>query len=283
VGGTAGDYREAAAVEKLLEKHALFRRVSARFAQRCHSSFCCRRRLRQQFPKRGRLFMCGQRRFGYSGRRRFPKAARKTARHGKMGTIVYMDPDPIERSNRIPPEERLNVFALVIYIPAPLGRFLDDLRRELVPGCNPHAHVSVLPPRPLAVEWQVAYRQTRALTDGWAPFEIELAGIEMFPVTDVVYIDVGAGAKELGRMHVAMNSGALQFHEPFPYSPHITLAQEIPREQVAATNELARRRWEEYRGTRRFLAERAEFVQNTLANCWLDLAEYRLGGSPVKS
>ena len=46
-------------------------------------------------------------------------------------------------------EERLNVFALVVYIPGPLGVFLDELRRELVPHYNPHAHVSVLPPRPL--------------------------------------------------------------------------------------------------------------------------------------
>ena len=65
--------------------------------------------------------------------------------------------------SRIPAEQRLNVFALVIYIPDPLGRFLDDLRRELVPGCNPHAHVSVLPPRPLAVDWQVASEQVKAL------------------------------------------------------------------------------------------------------------------------
>ena len=38
-----------------------------------------------------------------------------------------------------PADERLNVFALVIYIPDPLGQFLDDLRRELVPHYNPHA------------------------------------------------------------------------------------------------------------------------------------------------
>ena len=41
----------------------------------------------------------------------------------------------------------MNQFALVIYIPDPLGRFLDDLRRELAPDCVPHAHVSVLPPQ----------------------------------------------------------------------------------------------------------------------------------------
>src|SRR5664279_3998342 len=136
-----------------------------------------------------------------------------------------MGSDPIERSCRVPPEERLNIFALVIYIPGPLGKFLDDLRRELVPGCNPHAHVSLLPPRPLAVDWQVASDQVRSITDRWTPFEVELTGIEIFPVTDVIYIEVGAGASELRRIHTAMNAGPLGFQDPFPYHPHITLAQ----------------------------------------------------------
>ena len=40
-----------------------------------------------------------------------------------------MDFDPHGMLSQIPAEERLNVFALVIYIPDPLGSFLDDLRR----------------------------------------------------------------------------------------------------------------------------------------------------------
>ena len=178
---------------------------------------------------------------------------------------------------RVPAEERLNVFALVIYIPDPLGRFLDDLRRELAPDSNPHAHVSVLPPRPLAVEWQAAAGQARALTEGWKPFEIELAGLRIFSVTNVIYLEIGAGAADLRRMHAAMNAGALQFEEPFPYHPHITLAQEIPQPEVRAICELAQRRWQEYRGSGVFRAERTVFVRNTLDNGWLDLAEYRLG------
>ena len=63
----------------------------------------------------------------------------------------------------------------------------------------------------------------------------------------------------------------------FPiYHPHITLAQELPHEQVAAADELARRRWREFEGERRFRAARATFVQNTPGNCWVDLAEYSL-------
>ena len=177
----------------------------------------------------------------------------------------------------VPAEERLNVFALVIYIPDPLGRFLDDLRRELAPHSNPHAHVSVLPPRPLAMDWQAAAGQARALTEGWAPFEIELAGLQVFPVTNVIYIEIGAGAADLRRMHAAMNTGALEFQEPFPYHPHITLAQEIPPQEVQAIHELARRRWKEYGGGSVFRAERTVFVQNRLDNCWCDLADYSLG------
>lgn len=183
----------------------------------------------------------------------------------------------MEGSLRISPGERLSVFALVIYIPGPLGTFLDDLRRELVPHYNPHAHVSVLPPRPLATEWEAVLGQARGLTQGWTPFDIELTDIQVFPVTEVIYIEVGAGASELQRMHADMNARELEFQEPFPYHPHVTLAQELPPESLAGAGELARRRWREFQGNRSFRAERAVFVQNTSGDGWIDLAEYRLG------
>jgi 2'-5' RNA ligase len=182
----------------------------------------------------------------------------------------------------VPVEERLNVFALVIYIPGPLGAFLDDLRRELVPHYNPHAHVSVLPPRPLGVDWQTASEQMRALAVSWTPFEVELTALDMFRVTEVIYLEVGAGAGELRRMHEAMNTAALAFQDPFPYHPHITLAQEVPHERVAEVFDLARRRWEEFRGARSFKAERAVFVQNTIRGVWLDLAAFPIGTMAVR-
>src|SRR3982750_2012911 len=92
---------------------------------------------------------------------------------------------------RVPAEQRLNVFALVIYVPDPLGSFLDDMRRALVPGCNPHAHVSVLPPRPLGGDWQMAREQVRTLAEAWTPFDITLSGVAIFPVTKVIYIELG--------------------------------------------------------------------------------------------
>jgi 2'-5' RNA ligase len=193
-----------------------------------------------------------------------------------------MDSDPNGMLGRVPAEERLNVFALVIYIPAPLGNFLDDLRRELVPHYNPHAHVSVLPPRPLAVDWREASAQARALIEGWTPFDIELSSIERFPVTDVVYIDIGPGASQLRRIHATMNSSALAFQEPFPYHPHVTLAQEMPHEQVQPLADRAQQSWQAFTGARTFRADRAVFVQNTLSGHWIDLAEYSMGAVTAK-
>src|SRR4051794_19562742 len=178
---------------------------------------------------------------------------------------------------RIPAEQRLNVYALVIYIPDPLGRFLDDLRRNLVPGCNPHAHVSVLPPRPLSGDWEVAREQVRALSEAWTPFDITLTNISVFPVTNVVYLEIGQGTEEMHRLHAAMNSDGLHFDEPFEYHPHITLAQEIPGDTVQQIGNRAREMWNGFAGSRTFRAQRAAVVQNTLANRWLDLAESPLG------
>jgi 2'-5' RNA ligase len=177
---------------------------------------------------------------------------------------------------------RVNVFALVIYIPDPLGKFLDDLRRELAPGCNPHAHVSVLPPRPLGVDWKVAGEQVRRLTETQGPFDVELAEIRIFPVTNVIYIEVGAGAADLHHMHKAVNRDALAFDEPFAYHPHITLAQELPTGDVQAVHELAVRRWAEYRGQHAFRAQKVTFVRNTTGNCWVDLQEFELGAVTVR-
>jgi 2'-5' RNA ligase len=189
--------------------------------------------------------------------------------------------DPNGVLSQIPAEQRLNVFALVIYIPEPLGRFLDDLRKELVPGCNPHAHVSVLPPRPLAVDWQVASEQVRRCASGQPPFDATLGEIRMFPVTNVIYIELAKGADELFAMHDAMNSAALAFAEPFVYHPHITVAQEIPVGSVAEVERKAKQMWEAYTGPRTFRAERTAFVQNTLINCWIDLAECEFGAVAV--
>jgi 2'-5' RNA ligase len=171
----------------------------------------------------------------------------------------------------------VNSYALVTYIPAPLGRFLDELRCEIVPACVPRAHVTILPPRPLAITAAEAWNQLSMKLRDFPAFEIECGGVEMFAATSVIYIAVKSGREELRRMHDLLNAGGLCFEEPFVYHPHITVAQELAGSDVPEAFEAAKRRWAEYRGIRTFPVEAITFVQNTMQNRWLDLAHCVLG------
>ncbi|HKX00607.1 MAG TPA: 2'-5' RNA ligase family protein [Bryobacteraceae bacterium] len=178
--------------------------------------------------------------------------------------------------------ERINLYALVVYIPDPLAKFLDDLRRELVPGCMPRAHVTILPPRPLAADPDEAVEQARVVVADFAPFDIEIGDVEIFPTSDVIYLGLRKGEPELHAMYRALNGGPLAFHEAFPYHPHVTLAQNLERAQVAPLYEMARRRWAEFKHPRRLNAARAYFVQSKLDCTWVDLADFALGGVAVR-
>lgn len=177
--------------------------------------------------------------------------------------------------------EHINLFALVIYIPDPLARFLDDLRRELTPGCLPRAHVTILPPRPLIFSVDAATERARSVVSGSAPFDVLLGGVQIFQSTDVIYLAIKDGEKELRELYLTLNTGSLAADEQFPFEPHITLAQEMEPGQVQEIFELARKRWAAYRYPRRFRAERAFFVQSRDDGTWVDLAEFRFQGVPV--
>ena len=106
----------------------------------------------------------------------------------------------------------------------------------------------------------------------FSPFQLDLAEIQMFPITQVVYVSVGLGYRELERMHTALNRGQLQFVEPFQYHPHLTVAQDLQPDEASQVLEIARRRWREFADRRDFTVDRLTFVQNTLENRWQDLA-----------
>jgi 2'-5' RNA ligase len=167
----------------------------------------------------------------------------------------------------------INSFALISYLPEPLAGFLDSLRCELVPRCQAKTHVTILPPRPLATGLpESAWRDLNDCLDDFPPFRVELTSIEVFPGTNVIYLSVGAGYRELERMHAALNRGPLQFAEPFEYHPHVTLAQELTPEQVEPAAARARSRWREFPYSHSFMVDRLVFVQNTQENRWADLA-----------
>ncbi len=177
--------------------------------------------------------------------------------------------------------EGINLFALVVYIPDPLARFLDDLRRELTPGCLPRAHVTILPPRPIAISVEAAIERARSIVSGFAPFDVVAGDVDIFRSSDVVYIRIKEGEPELRDLNRELNTGPLACNEQYPYQPHITLAQDLKPAEVPDIFDLARKRWAEFPHFRRIQAARAFFVQSRADCTWVDLAEFRLLGVPV--
>jgi 2'-5' RNA ligase len=173
--------------------------------------------------------------------------------------------------------DRINSFALVGYIPEPLAGFLDRLRQELVPNCFLRAHVTILPPRPICSSPEEAWDTIQSLVPLFRPFEVELTQVRVFPVSDVLYVEIGRGNEELRNMHYGLNADGLFCHEPYSYHPHVTLAQNLKGDEVDELARVARARWNECKLPKRFHVEKAVFVQNTRRNCWLDLGESTLG------
>jgi len=176
--------------------------------------------------------------------------------------------------------QTLSQFALVAYIPDPLGRFLDDLRLELTPGCRPRAHVTVLPPRPLHHEVSETVHQLDEELRCATPFRVELGEIQIFDTSHVVYLGVTHGYRELLQLYGALNCDCLSYAEPFPYHPHITLAQNVSDEEAAHLAAVATERWEAYRGPRGFEVASLSFVQQVAPNIWADVAKVPVG-APV--
>ena len=183
---------------------------------------------------------------------------------------------------------RINSFALVSYLPGELAGLLDEIRHDFAPESRAKAHVTILPPRPL-VEYSVetadqavtaTMEQLRVRLQEFPPFKIDLGEIEIFEGTQVIYVSIQNGFAELERMHSALNTGRVAFDEPYPYHPHVTIAQELAREDVHNAAQFARWRWSEFKHSRSAWIDRLTFVQNTLDNCWTDLAMLHLG-SPV--
>jgi hypothetical protein len=114
------------------------------------------------------------------------------------------------------------------------------------------------------------------------PVDVELRGVEIFPMSQAIYLAIGGGFLELEHLHARLNSGRLRSAEPFTYHPHVTLAQDLPADRVAEVAALARRRWAETDVTKHFLMERLTFVQNSVepasgCSTWVDLTRCDLG------
>lgn len=173
------------------------------------------------------------------------------------------------------------VYALVSYITGELGDFLYSLRQEIVPTCRLRSHVSLLPPRRLAGDKEGAIERIAGVAGHSEAFEVVLGKLCVFPVTNVIYLDLAVGREQLMAMHDELNGGALAYSEPFAYHPHITLGQELTPEQFEFGLALCEKRWAAYTGPRSFCVDTVTFVQNT-GNCgWSDLKDVEMNGQTV--
>ena len=104
----------------------------------------------------------------------------------------------------------------------------------------------------------------------------ETVDLSILDGSHVIYLEVEKGYSELLRIHFALNQGVLAFTEPWPYHPHLTIAQNLLPEHAEELAEKISDRWKQWKGDRSFQVESVTFVQNTLSNHWVDLKEFRL-------
>jgi 2'-5' RNA ligase len=172
-------------------------------------------------------------------------------------------------------------YALVVYIRSELGAFVEDLRREVHP---PHAHLpthmTVLPPRPLSGSEDEAADMLREAGAKVAPFQVELGEVESFlPVTPTVFIRISHSGYRMRELHDLCNRAPLEYDEPLPYMPHVTVAKLNDNVCAAAALAISKRRWAGFAGSHSVTIDKLTFVRGS-AHTWQDLAEIPLSATP---
>ncbi|MBI2683286.1 MAG: 2'-5' RNA ligase family protein [Acidobacteriales bacterium] len=165
-------------------------------------------------------------------------------------------------------------YALVAYVQNDLGRFVEEMRRDLHPE-HSHlaAHITILPPRFLATSEDQAIRTLQREVPLSDAFEVSLGRVESFyPKTPTVFLTVDACVRELHDLHRRLSSGPLAFQEEWPYAPHLTIVKMPELAQTDGALAEARLRWERYHGQRTVRIEELTFVREGLHQPWVDLA-----------
>lgn len=147
-------------------------------------------------------------------------------------------------------------FALVSYVPEPLGSFLRALRASLPNEDYPQSHITILPPRPLSQAIEAASESALAVLERFSSFEVALADVQCFPSTNFVYLDIGEGYQSIVELHAALSSGTLASQEIHEFRPHVTLAGPVPDSDVTGVVGHASCSWRSFSESPRFhLAE----------------------------
>jgi len=175
------------------------------------------------------------------------------------------------------------LYAAVAYVRNPVGTFVEELRREFHPShTHADAHITILPPRPLMGTEEEAMELLQDVCATARPFDISLGDVESFvPATPTVFIRVAYGAYRMRELHDQINRNGLEFCEPWPYMPHLTIVKADTCDEAQKIVSLARRRWEQFKERRRVRIDSITFVKG-IGDRWVDLAPVPLGNAELQ-
>jgi len=141
-------------------------------------------------------------------------------------------------------------FALVCYVPEPLGSAIDKLVGHLSTASRPEAHITILPPRPLVLPLEDISSTVRSMLEQLPVFDVDLSEVCRFDGTNVLYLNLADGHEIVHRLHDALNTGILAYEEPFEFHPHLTLTDPLPEADVEVVQRRAELLWSSFSVTR---------------------------------
>ena len=169
-------------------------------------------------------------------------------------------------------------YALVAYVRGPLGLFVEELRRDLLPE-HSHlaAHITILPPRFLQGTELDALVELAECAKDTIPYQATLGEVETFaPVTPTVFLNVEKNAEIFHELHDRFNSAAVESAEQWPYRPHLTIVKMPGFPQAEQALEASRTRWDAYQGNRQLTVSELTFVREGNNQHWIDIASIPL-------
>jgi 2'-5' RNA ligase len=164
---------------------------------------------------------------------------------------------------------------VAIDIPQPWGGELTAARLAAGDPVARHvpAHVTLLGPTEIdAADLPVIAAYLDRVARTHPPFTVQLRGTGTFrPITQVVFVAVAAGIGECEQLHEAVLAAEpIRAAVRFPYHPHVTVAHDVPAEQLdAAFTELAG-----YEAS--FHVDGFTLFEHDARGRWRPHAEYRL-------
>jgi 2'-5' RNA ligase len=165
-------------------------------------------------------------------------------------------------------------YAVIAYLRGRLGEFVDDQRDQLNPAYSSSlAHVTILPPRPLIFPPEELVLSLRKRCAHREPFDVTVEGVSTFwPANSVVFLSVSAGFDELLALHRELNVADLRHFEPYPFVPHITIAQDLDDQATQEALIALSNAWQSYEGEESFRIETLCLVQQSERLRWRNLA-----------